>query len=120
MKRKILFVAVAAVATATAGCTAVPPAPAGPNPTDPAAAAPPVVYQPVFGGYQPYTDQPVGNWRDANDAVGRIGGWREYAREVEADAAPGAPQPAGAKPAPGAAGATPKPAAGGHAGHSKP
>ena len=114
MKRTKLLIA--AVAAATAGCTAVPPAPAGPNPADPAAAAPPVVYQPVFGGYQPYTDQPVGNWRDANDAVGRIGGWREYAREAEADAAPRAPQPAGANPAPGAAS---KPATGGHAGHMK-
>ncbi len=82
MKRTNLFIAVAAIA-AMAGCTAMPPAPAGPDPADPAAVAPAAAYRPVFGGYQPYTDQTVGNWREANDAVGRIGGWREYAREAE-------------------------------------
>jgi hypothetical protein len=110
MNRTILFVAVAA-AVATAGCTSVPPTAAGPNPADPAAVAPPVEYRPVFSGYQAYTDQPVGNWREANDAVGRIGGWREYAREAEAATPSGTPPPAGAAP---------KPAAGGHAGHTKP
>ncbi len=74
----------------TAGCTSVPPAPAGPDPASAAAAAPAVAYRPVFEGYQPYTDQPVGNWREANDAVGRAGGWREYAREAEVPAT-GAP-----------------------------
>lgn len=84
MKRTMLFLAIA-IAT-MAGCTAPPPAPAGPDPADPSAAAPAAAYRPVFGGYQPYTDQAVGNWREANDAVGRIGGWREYAREEETPA----------------------------------
>ena len=33
--------------------------------------------------YMAYADQPVGSWREANDLVGRIGGWRAYAREVQ-------------------------------------
>jgi hypothetical protein len=91
MKRTKLFVVAAAIAAMT-GCTVVPPAPAGPDPADPAAVTPPAAYLPVFGGYQPYADQAVGNWREANDAVGRIGGWREYAREAETPA-PAAGQP---------------------------
>lgn len=49
-----------------------------------------------LNGYQAYTDQPVQSWQDANDTVGRIGGWRTYAREARTaepakDAAPAAP-----------------------------
>lgn len=36
----------------------------------------------TFAGYQAYTEQAVGSWREANDNVGRIGGWRAYAREA--------------------------------------
>lgn len=116
-KYTLLLVAVAAVAATTVGCTSLPPAPVGPNPADPAAVSPPVGYRAVFGGYQSYIDQPVGNWREANDAVGRIGGWREYAREV--DATPGAPSP-GAPPTSGAPGAAPsKTAPAGHGSHGK-
>ena len=39
-------------------------------------------YQSPMSGYQPYADQPVQSWREANDRVGRIGGWRAYAKEV--------------------------------------
>lgn len=43
-----------------------------------------VVYQSPISGYQPYADQPVQSWREANDRVGRIGGWRAYAKEAAA------------------------------------
>ncbi len=33
--------------------------------------------------YKPYVDQPVESWREANDLVGRIGGWRSYAKEIQ-------------------------------------
>lgn len=39
-------------------------------------------YHSAIAGYQPYADQPVQSWREANDRVGRIGGWRAYAKEV--------------------------------------
>ncbi len=34
--------------------------------------------------YKTYADQPVESWREANDRVGRIGGWRAYAKEIQA------------------------------------
>lgn len=39
-------------------------------------------YVSAFRNYQPYADQPVQPWREANDRVGQIGGWRVYAREA--------------------------------------
>lgn len=62
-------------------------------------------YDSAMAGYQPYADQPVRSWREANDRVGRIGGWRAYAKEImtgvpagtaDADKAP----PGGHKPMP--------------------
>ena len=37
----------------------------------------------VFDGYQPFTDEPLGNWKAANDNVAQIGGWREYAKQAQ-------------------------------------
>ena len=37
----------------------------------------------AFDGYKPYTDEPRGNWKAANDNVARIGGWREYAKQAQ-------------------------------------
>lgn len=53
-------------------------------------------YTSPLNAYQAYTDQPVQSWQDANDTVGRIGGWRTYAREARTaepakDSAPAAP-----------------------------
>ena len=33
--------------------------------------------------YQAYADPPVQSWREANDRVGQIGGWRTYAKEIK-------------------------------------
>ena len=41
-----------------------------------------VRYRSALERYQPYKEQPVQSWRDANDNVGRIGGWRVYAKEA--------------------------------------
>lgn len=35
----------------------------------------------TLADYQRFADEKVQPWREANDNVGRIGGWREYARE---------------------------------------
>jgi len=40
-------------------------------------------YQSAFSTYQSYADQPIISWRHANDTVGKIGGWRNYAKEVQ-------------------------------------
>ena len=37
----------------------------------------------AFDGYKPYSDEPPGNWKAANDNVARIGGWREYAKQAQ-------------------------------------
>ena len=50
----------------------------------------PTGFQSAFEGYQPYTEEKPGNWVKANDTVGKIGGWRAYAKEArQPDAAAG-------------------------------
>ena len=62
-------------------------------------AAPPATdglgYQSVFVRYQAYRDEKLGSWREANDTVERIGGWRAYAKEAQqpATTAPAKPDP---------------------------
>lgn len=49
-------------------------------------------YTSALASYQVYTDQAVQSWREANDRVGRIGGWRAYAKEAASgQSAPDAP-----------------------------
>ena len=80
-------------------------------------------YRSAFGGFRRYSEQPVMSWREANDVVGRIGGWQAYAREAQgAPAGPGAmPASAPAAPTPKASPAPAAPASGarpgGHSGH---
>jgi hypothetical protein len=62
------------------------------DPGDPRAIVPPAAYVSAFRRYRPNADVEVGAWRDLNDNVGRIGGWRVYGREASADpVAPGKP-----------------------------
>ena len=53
-----------------------------------------LAYRSAFDGYRGFTDQPVGSWRKANDDVGRIGGWKAYARERQGGDAAGGHEPA--------------------------
>ena len=55
---------------------------AGPDPADATAATPPTMYQSPFADYRPLGEDKNTPWRDANDTVGKIGGWRAYAREA--------------------------------------
>ena len=88
------------LAAAWAACTAA--AAVAQTQAAPAAAAPTVTYRSTFEGYQPFNDQPVGAWKDANDTVGRIGGWRAYAKEAQAaDGKPAAASPAAPAHPPG-------------------
>ena len=43
-------------------------------------------YESALSDYRRFADQPVADWRDANAVVGRIGGWRAYARESQGGA----------------------------------
>ena len=73
-----------------------------------AAAEPPPAS--AFDGYRPYADQPVAPWARSNATVGRIGGWRAYAREASGEAeAPTAQPPAAAASAPMPRGAASSP-----------
>lgn len=62
--------------------------------SDPKAIVPPLVYRSAFQGYRPNAEAEVGKWKETNDKVGRIGGWRVYAKEAaQPDAAASAPVP---------------------------
>lgn len=116
-----------AAALASLLCTALPTAaqeraPAAPgaaaapraNPGDARAQVPGVTYRSAFQGYRQHADAEVGPWVEANDKVGRIGGWRVYAQEAAAPAAAASAAPASA-PVRDAAPA--KPTTSGHHGH---
>lgn len=49
----------------------------------------------AFESYQPFSDQKTMPWRQANDTVQGVGGWRAYAREA---AQPASAAASGAKP----------------------
>jgi len=88
----------------------------------------PAPYRSVFTDYRGLSEQPLAPWRESNDTVGRIGGWRAYARENQGEPAP-SPKAAsseeaalGARPAPSPqAASAPKPAprTGGHTDHHR-
>jgi hypothetical protein len=46
-------------------------------------AAPSSVYRSAWSGYRPFADEKAISWKEANNAVGRIGGWRAYLRESQ-------------------------------------
>jgi hypothetical protein len=99
-------------AVAALSVAAQPSSPARPDPLDPAAAVPPTHYRSPLPSGRPTAELPLVTWREANDNVARIGGWRAYAREVAAQP----PSSAASVPrAPGAPGDL-----GGHAGHRAP
>lgn len=73
-------------------------APANDRTKAPASAA--LEYVSSFSDYRAYHEQAIRSWREANDTVGQIGGWRAYARESQAPEAgsTATPAPPGAKP----------------------
>lgn len=80
-----------------------------PDPRDAGVPVPPAVHQSPFAQYRPFAAEVLGPWRGVNDEVGRIGGWKVYAREAyeankqPASAAPGTSDPAVAPMTPDAA-----------------
>lgn len=44
--------------------------------------APLFVYRSALEDYQPYTEEKIVNWNDANTTASRVGGWRAYAKEA--------------------------------------
>lgn len=86
-----------------------------PDPLDPMATVPAVRHESAMAQYPRLSDEKTVSWRDANDAVARIGGWRVYAREAQQADPPAAKQP-GAMPSD----MTQKPMPAGHGGHKQP
>ena len=94
---------------------------ARPDPLDAKASVPALSYESSFSQYRRLGDEKPVSWREANDTVTRIGGWRVYAREAQQpDPAPG-PKPTDAAPAakPNDP-AKPMPMPAGHGGHKMP
>lgn len=62
---------------------------------DASAAVPPLRYSSVLQHYRPLPEiQQPASWVQSNERVGRIGGWRSYAREMQQADAPAASSPA--------------------------
>ena len=126
---KILLRGLAPAALCAATLAAQAQTPAGrPDPLDARASVPALLYRSsLLLGRAADADKPV-SWREANDTVARIGGWRAYAREAQA------PLPSQAAPTPATPGSTPNstpkgavtsvdkpmPMAPGHSGHKTP
>jgi hypothetical protein len=90
-----LFLFLCGSTLAAAASAADAPAAARPDPAAANAPVPPVQYKSPFAGFRALgDDKPVG-WRQANDTVNGIGGWRVYAREARQPDTP--PPAAGAK-----------------------
>jgi hypothetical protein len=103
--------ALLALAVGSAAAAAQPQRPAAPDPLDASASAPSASHRSAFKEYHRFDDAPAVRWRDANDTVDRIGGWRSYAREAQSPATSPAAAPAAAS-APHTP--APKPATGQH------
>jgi hypothetical protein len=74
-----------AAAAASAAKPATPPASAAPTGTLAPVArtqTAPGGYRSALEGYQPYSEEKIVPWREANDTVGKVGGWRAYAKEA--------------------------------------
>lgn len=90
----LLALAIAAAGTSparAAGATepparpAVPPAAASaaPDPLDPRAAVPPLRHSGSLARRAPAAELPALDWREANERVRAVGGWRAYLREAQ-------------------------------------
>jgi hypothetical protein len=80
MSRFILCAALSAAALAAAAQNP------RPDPLDARAAVPAAPYRSALSGYRSAASTPASaiEWKQANDEVARIGGWRAYAREAAA------------------------------------
>lgn len=84
------------------------------DPLDAQAQVPRLTHESSLARYRRMSNEAVGSWREANDNVGRIGGWRTYLREAQQ---PDAPASAAGAGKPTAADKAERPARGMPAGH---
>lgn len=91
IRRMLPALALTVAATAHAGHEV--PTPGRSSPLDARADVPAVTYESAFARYRPLADEKLRSWKDSNDNVGRIGGWRSYSREAAQEAPAAAPDP---------------------------
>ncbi len=72
-----------------------------PDPLDPQASVPAAVHASPLAGYRALGEDRRVPWREANERVNRIGGWRAYAREAQQPAPAASAPAAGQAPAAG-------------------
>lgn len=70
------------LSTPSVNAQSAPAAPLRADPLNAKADVPVATHRSALGGYRPAGDVKVGLWKDANETVARIGGWRAYAREA--------------------------------------
>jgi hypothetical protein len=83
MAPSLLFSAFLTVQALTQAMAQPTPTVARPDPLDPQATVPALRYESAIAPYRRAGDEKPLSWRDANEAVARIGGWRVYAREAQ-------------------------------------
>jgi hypothetical protein len=108
MAFRTLLACTAALIAAVSVCSAAP------DPLDSRVPVATPLHRSAFEGYRRFDDAKPLPWRQANDTVERIGGWRSYAREA-ADQAPAAASPSASASSP--ARSEPARPAAGHGGH---
>jgi hypothetical protein len=93
------------------------------DPLDAKANVPALTYRSPFSRYRGLSEDKPVSWREANDAVARIGGWRVYAREAQQPEATPSDSDTPTSPKPSGGGKdTPHsmPMPPGHSGHKSP
>ncbi len=84
MFRHFLVVWILSMATASPPVWAqTAPRSAKPDPQDAQAFVPRIIYRSTLANYRGFSDVNVVPWKETNDNVGRIGGWRVYAKEAQ-------------------------------------
>ena len=90
-----LFAAATAPGLLMAAETVSGPGPAA-DPLDATAAVAPLHYRSAFSSYRPLGQTTVRDWKEVNQEVNRLGGWRAYAREAQQALRPVEPGPSAA------------------------
>ena len=83
----VLWAMALTAAAAPTVAQTTPPAPP-PAPQDARSVVPPSVHSSALASFRRFVEVPVGSWREANETVTRIGGWRAYTREANQPEAP--------------------------------
>ena len=63
------------------------------DPRDANVSVPRAVYRSSLADYRVISDEKLRSWKETNATVGRIGGWRAYAKEAQESEPAGEPMP---------------------------